>query len=64
MTADFLMLAIYLLVHFIVISLAVLIGLWLYAITEWVLNKWGNSPLDQTRPIGRLPNQLPNRHSD
>ncbi len=57
MTADFLMLAIYLLVHFIVISLAVLIGLWLYSITEWLLDKWSNNPLDQAQPISRLSNK-------
>lgn len=50
MTVDILMLALYLLVHFIVISMAVLIGLWLFYITEWVLDKLTNNPLD-TDPL-------------
>lgn len=40
MTADFLMLFIYLLLHFIIVSLAVFIGLWVYYATEWVMDKF------------------------
>lgn len=46
MTVDILMLALYMLVHFIVISMAVLVGLWLYYITEWLMDKLSNTPLD------------------
>lgn len=44
MTADILMLFIYLLIHFIVVSLAVFIGLWLYYATEWVMDKFFQKP--------------------
>lgn len=44
MTADLIMLFLYLLVHFIVVSLAVLIGLWLFYVTEWVLEKLNDQP--------------------
>ena len=47
MTVDIFMLALYLLVHFIVISMAVLVGLWLYYLTEWLMDKLTNTPLDQ-----------------
>ena len=69
MTVDIFMLALYLLVHFIVISLAVLVGLWLYYLTEWLMDKLTKnhcrgafstggvisriSPLRQTRYIAR-----------
>ena len=46
MTVDIFMLALYLLVHFIVISMAVLVGLWLYYLTEWLMDKLTNNPLD------------------
>lgn len=51
MTADILMLFIYLLIHFIVVSLAVLIGLWLYYVTEWVMDRFFDKP--QSSGIGR-----------
>ena len=52
MTIDILMLAIYLLLHFLVISTAVLVALWLFYITEWVMDKLANNPLDEEHPFG------------
>lgn len=54
MTVDIFMLALYLLVHFIVISIAVLVGLWLYYLTEWLMDKLTNTPLDQEPLPGRF----------
>ena len=57
MTVDIFMLALYLLVHFIVISMAVLVGLWLYYLTEWVMDKLTNNPLDTDPLPGRFYDQ-------
>ena len=51
------MLALYLLVHFIVISMAVLVGLWLYYLTEWLMDKLTNTPLDHDPLPGRFYDQ-------
>ena len=53
MTVDIFMLALYLLVHFIVISMAVLVGLWLYYLTEWLMDKLTINPLDTDPLPGR-----------
>lgn len=57
MTVDIFMLALYLLVHFIVISVAVLVGLWLYYLTEWLMDKLTNNPLDHEPMPGRFYDQ-------
>ena len=47
MTVDIFMLALHLLFHFIIVSVAVLVGLWLYYLTEWLMERLTRNPLPE-----------------
>ena len=53
MVVDFLMVALYLIIHFVIMGMAVLIALWLYTFTEWLLGSRRNRVHNARHPFGK-----------